>query len=155
MNHSNRALPLFLVLSLTASVLSACSNATSSNVYNTTQAGTLQEVQFGTVLAVRNIMIQQDAGETGRLAGGVIGGVAGSDLGQGKGQIVGSVAGAVAGSAIGSLIDRTVKAKPGVELTIQMKDGRNVAVAQLADEFIQVGENVKILTSNGKARVTH
>lgn len=162
MKHNNRTLNNSLnktltlaSLSLAAALFAGCSAAPSSNVYTTTQAGTLQDVQFGTVVSTRPVMIEQNTGETGQVAGGIIGGVAGSELGQGKGQIVGSVAGAVAGSAIGSLIDKASEAKPGIEITVKLQDGRTVALAQIADTVFQVGDNVKVLTSNGKSRVTY
>ncbi|MFZ1342850.1 glycine zipper 2TM domain-containing protein [Thiothrix eikelboomii] len=144
-----------LVVLMATHLLAACTAAPSSNRYSTTQAGTLQEVQFGTVLAVRPVMIEQNSSETGQVAGGIIGGVAGSEVGQGKGQIVGSVAGAVAGSAIGSIIDRASDAKQGLEITVKLQNERIVALAQIADEMFQVGDNVKILSSNGKSRVVH
>lgn len=142
---------------LSASLLaSACSITPSSNTYTTAQAGTLQEVQFGTVVGVRNVMIREDNAETGKVAGGVIGGVAGSDIGEGKGQVVGSVAGAVIGGTLGMVVDRSLQSKPGVEITVRLEDGKTVALAQQADEMFQIGDTVKVLTAkNGKARVTH
>ena len=143
-------------LLLPACLMTGCSNTPSSNTYTTAQAGTLQEVQFGTVTSVRNVMIREDNAETGKLAGGVIGGTLGSDVGQGKGQIVGGVAGAVLGGTVGMLADSSLQSKPGVELTIRMQDGKTVALAQVADENFAVGDEVKIMTSKeGKARVTH
>ncbi len=142
-----------LLLPLT---LGACSIMPSSNTYTTAQAGTLQEVKFGTVIGLRNVMIREDNAETGKVAGGVIGGVAGNDLGQGKGQIIGSVAGAVIGGTVGIALDRSIQSKPGVEITVRLDDERTVAIAQLADENFSIGEKVKLLTSqDGKARITH
>lgn len=116
----------------------------------------MQNVEFATVLGVRNIIIEQDSTETGKTAGGIIGAVAGSEAGKGKGRIVGGVVGAVAGSAIGSVIDRNAQAQPGIELTLKMDSGRTVAIVQLAGEVFTPGEKVKVLTtSDGQARVTH
>ncbi len=143
-------------LVLLAMQLVGCATPTSSNTYTTEQAGTLHEVQYGTVVGLRHVMIQEDGSETGKVAGGVIGGVAGSELGEGKGQIVGSVAGAVIGGTVGMVVDKSLQAKPGIEITIRLEDGKNVALAQLADETFQIGDQVKILTAkNGKARVAH
>lgn len=138
-------------------ILSGCSSSpTSSNVYSTAQAGVMQEVQFATVVGIRNIIIEQNSSDTGQTAGGIIGAVAGSEVGKGKGRIVGGVVGAVAGSAIGSVIDRNVQARPGIELTLKMDSGKTVAIVQLAGEVFRVGEKVKVLTSgNGQVRVTH
>lgn len=137
-------------------LLVACSITPSSTVYTTAQAGRLQEVKFGTVIGVRNVMIREDNAETGKVAGGVIGATVGSDVGQGRGQVVGGVAGAVIGGSIGMAMDRAIQSKPGVEVTVRLEDNRIVAIAQLADETFSIGEQVKVLTDqNGKARVTH
>lgn len=137
-------------------VLGACSIMPSSNTYTTTQAGTLQEVKYGTVTGLRNVMIREDNAETGKVAGGVIGGVAGNDIGEGRGQIIGSVAGAVVGGTVGMAVDRAIQSKPGIEITVRLEDNRTVAIAQLADERFMMGDQVKVLTSqDDKARVTH
>lgn len=139
-----------------AMFLASCATPTSSNTYTTEQAGTLHEVQFGTVVSVRPVMIREDGSETGKVAGGVIGGVAGSEIGEGKGQIVGSVAGAVIGGTVGMVVDKSLQSKQGVEITVRLEEGKLVALAQLADEPFQIGDPVKILTAkNGKARVAH
>lgn len=136
--------------------LGACSIMPSSTTYTTAQAGTLQEVKYGTVTGLRNVMIREDNAETGKVAGGVIGGVAGNDIGEGRGQIIGSVAGAVVGGTVGMAVDRAIQSKPGIEVTVRLEDGRTVAIAQLADERFLVGDQVKVLTSqDGKARITH
>lgn len=159
MNMTMRTKKLFslCVISCSLIALSACSSSpTSSNVYSTNQAGVMQQVEFATVLGVRNIIIEKNSTETGQTAGGIIGAVAGSEVGKGKGRIVGGVVGAVAGSAIGSVIDRKAQAQPGIELTLKMDSGRTVAIVQLAGEAFHPGEKVKVLTtSNGQARVTH
>ena len=147
-----------LLLLMPAAIgLSACtSNATSSNVYSTAQAGVMQDVKFGEVIGVRNISIQRNSTDTGQTAGGIIGALAGSEVGKGKGQIVGGVVGAVTGSAIGSVIDRNAQAQPGLEITLKMDSGRTVAIVQLVGETFRVGDKVKVLTGkDGKARVTH
>lgn len=137
-------------------VLGACSVMPSSTTYTTAQAGTLQEVKYGTVTGLRNVVIREDNAETGKVAGGVIGGVAGNDIGEGKGQVIGSVAGAVIGGTVGMALDRSIQSKPGIEITVRLEDNRNIAIAQLADEPFMIGDQVKVLTSqDGKARITH
>ncbi len=145
------------IISISLATLNACSSSpTSGNVYSAAQTGVMQEVQFATVIGIRNVIIEEDSGGTGEAAGAIIGATAGSEIGKGKGRIVGGVIGAVAGSAIGGVIDRDTQAEPGIELTLRMNDGRNVAIVQLAGEMFRVGETVKVLTgSDGQTRVTH
>jgi outer membrane lipoprotein SlyB len=54
------------------------------------------------------------------------------------------------------VVDSSIQAKPGIEITVRLQDGKTVALAQVADERFMVGDEVKVLTSKeGKARVTH
>ena len=149
---------LLVVSSLVAILgvgLVGCSSTPSSGTYERTQAGTLQNVQYGTVTSVRNVLIENEQSGVGTAAGGIIGGVAGSEVGGGKGRIIGSVLGAVLGGAAGSKIDKNVQTKQGVEVTVRLRDGNTVAISQLADESFRTGDSVKVLTRNGRARVTH
>lgn len=147
---------LLLCCSLPYTLSSCASTAVSGNVYSTTQTGVMQDVQFGEVLSVRNVIIQQNSAETGQTAGGIIGALAGSEVGKGKGKIVGGVVGTVTGGAIGSIIDRSAQEEPGIEVTIKLESGRTVAIVQLAGEVFKTGEKIKVLTAqDGKTRVTH
>ena len=137
--------------------LIACSSTPASNTYTSSQAGTLQEVQFVTIAGVRMITIQEDNADAGKIAGGLMGGSAGSTLGQGTGQFMGSVAGAMIGSTVGMVTDRNAQAQQGLELIVRIKDSnKTVAIAQISDENFKVGDEVKVIaTKEGKARVTH
>lgn len=149
---------LLLVSSLVAVLglgVVGCSSTPSSGTYDRTQAGTLQKVQYGTVTSVRNVLIENEQSGVGTAAGGIIGGVAGSEIGEGKGRVVGSVLGSVLGGVVGSKIDKNVQTKQGIEVTVRLRDGNTVAISQLADERFRVGDSVKVLTNNGRARVTH
>ena len=135
--------------------LVACSSTPSSGTYDRTQAGTLQEVKYGTVTGVRNVLIENEETGVGTATGGIIGGIAGSHAGKGSGRAVGAVLGSVLGGVVGSKIDKNVQTKPGIEVTIRLQDGNTVAISQLADERFNVGDRVKVITNNGRARVTH
>ena len=147
----------YISVGLLPLALLACSSTPSSNTYTSSQAGILQEVQFGTVAGVRTITIEADNADAGKLAGGLIGGGAGSTVGQGTGQLMGSVAGAMLGSTMGMVTDRNAQAQQGLELIVRLKDSnKTVAIVQLADEIFKVNDEVKVITTKeGKARVTH
>jgi outer membrane lipoprotein SlyB len=137
-----------------ALILNGCGAAPASNSYTTAQAGKLQEVKFGEVISVRSIMIEQNSSQSGQYAGGMIGGSAAKGILPGDGtSMVGSVTGAVVGSAVGTIIDRTVEAKPGLEITLKFEDGKAAVIVQLADNTFTAGQKVKIVTSDGISRV--
>lgn len=134
--------------------LSACGAAPASNSYTTAQAGKLQEVKFGEVISVRKIMIEQNSSQNGQHAGGLIGGSAAKGILPGEGtSMVGSVTGAVVGGAVGTIIDRTVQAQPGIEITLKFEDGKAAVIVQLDDNEFTVGQKVKVVTSDGVSRV--
>ena len=135
--------------------LVACSSVPSSTTYEKRQAGVLQEVQFGTVNSVRNILIQNEDKGIGGASGAVLGGLAGSHVGGGSGRVAGAVVGAVLGGIAGSTIEKNVQTKQGVEITVRLSNGKTVAITQLADERFNIGDRVKVIGSNGSARVTH
>jgi outer membrane lipoprotein SlyB len=155
MNTSIKRLGLPAIVVIATVTLVGCSSAPSSSTYTRAQAGTLQEVQMGSVLSVRNIRIEKDSTDVGNAAGAVLGGIAGSTAGEGRGKAAASVAGAVIGGIIGSKIDKSVQTQPGYEITIQLDGGKTVVVTQLADEAFRPGDRVKVIGSNGSARVTH
>ena len=135
--------------------LIACSSTPSSGVYEKRQAGVLQEVKFGTVHSVRNVLIQNEDKGVGGASGAVLGGLAGSHVGGGSGRIAGAVVGAVLGGIAGSTIDKNVQSKRGLEITVRLSTGKVVAVTQLADQRFNVGDRVKVIGNHGNARVTH
>lgn len=135
--------------------LVGCSSTPSSGTYEKTQAGVLQEVKYGSVTGVRNVLIENKESGVGTVTGGILGGIAGRQVGGGSGRAAGAVIGAVLGGIAGSKIDKNVQTKRGIEVTIRLQDGKTVAVSQLADERFNVGDRVKVITKDGRARVTH
>ena len=116
----------------------------------------MQTVHPGTVRDVRDVTIEGDRRGVGRLAGGVIGGVAGSRVGGGSARIITGAIGAVAGTVAGSAASERITRRPGLEITIDLDDGRTVAVVQDAAEVFVIGERVRVLEgpARGTARVT-
>ncbi|WP_020559291.1 hypothetical protein [Thiofilum flexile] len=146
---------LFTAVVLSSTVfLSGCGAAPASNSYTTAQAGKLQDVKFGEIISVRKIMIEQNSSQNGQQAGGLIGGSAAKGILPGEGtSMVGSVTGAVVGGAVGTIIDRTVKAQPGLEITLKFDDGKAAVIVQLDDNEFKAGQKVKVVTSDGVSRV--
>ncbi len=143
-----------LLVILGSSVI-ACTSVPSSTGYDTQQAGTLQQVQFGTVHSIRNVLIENKDRGVGQASGAVLGGIAGSHVGGGSGKIAGAVVGAVLGGIAGSAIDKNIQTKRGIEITVRLGNGKMVAVTQLADERFNIGDRVKVVGDNGQARITH
>lgn len=136
-------------------VLVACGSNPSATTYSRDQTLSVQQVQFGTVVSIREVQIEGTQSGVGAAAGTVIGGVAGSGVGDGRGAAIAAVVAGVAGGLIGDKAEEAVTRKTGLEITVQMDDGNILSVVQQAEETFQVGDRVRLLTSGGTARISH
>lgn len=144
-----------LVLALVVTLTGGCISSRSGAAYSRDQARHMQDVQMGTVEAVREITIEGTQSGIGAVAGGAVGGIGGSEIGHGKGSSAGAVVGAVLGGVAGGAIEEATTRKKGYEITVKIDGGRTVAIAQEADEEFKVGDRVRIVTGNGVTRVSH
>jgi outer membrane lipoprotein SlyB len=151
--NATRTLALAAALGVTG-LLTACETTPSNNnTFSRSEAGRAQTVQFGTVISVRGVDIQNDNRAVATGTGAVLGGLAGSTIGGGRGAAAATVAGAVAGGAVGNQV--AARTTPGVEVTVRLENGRTVAVVQggSPNEF-RVGDNVRVSTVDGTTRVS-
>ena len=144
------------LLSLTACAATTPGVMESSAMnYNTAQAGVVQQVVTGTVLAVQPVKIGTTSTNAGGMGGALVGGALGSLLGRGTGSVVGMVAGAAAGGIAGSALEARADVQDGYQITVRLDNGNTVAVTQAADVPVKVGERVQITGGYGtQARVT-
>lgn len=137
-------------------VLSGCPASMSGGAYSRDQAREAQEVRLGYVESVRQVLIEGTRSGVGAVSGAALGGVAGSTIGRGRGQVAGAIGGAVLGGLAGSAIEENATRQPGLEITVQLDNGRMVAVTQAADEPFYPGDRVRVLIGNdGTTRVAH
>ncbi len=149
----SRKIKLLVVLS-PFMLVGCASQIQSGNVYRENEALRSQAVEMGIVESVRNITIQGTNSGVGGATGAVIGGVAGSNVGGGSGRILGSVIGAVAGGVVGQKAENAIVTRPGLEITVRLDSGSLRAIVQDADTYFSAGQRVRVVTQNGKARVT-
>lgn len=145
----------FTALGLLATlILGGCASGLGSRDYSRNQARSVQQVQTGVVVDVRNVNIEGTKTPIGTGAGAVVGGLAGSQLGRGNGSIAGAVLGAVAGGFAGSAVEEGVTRQKGLEITVRLDSGRTIAVTQGADEYFRPGDRVRVLSEGSTTRVT-
>ncbi len=133
----------------------ACSTNPSAKTYTRDQALTVQQVQFGTIMAVQPVQIEGTQSGVGAAAGTVVGGVAGSGIGDGRGSTIAAVVVGVAGGLLGNKIEQETTKKDGLEMTVQLDNGNVISVVQQAEGVFRVGDRVRLLTSDGTARISH
>ena len=142
-----------LVLAVAAS-LAACST-TSPDVIKKEDAQRLSQVQDGTVLSVRPVVVEGNQSGVGAAAGGIAGGVAGSSVGGRREAAVVGVLGAVAGAVVGNAVERMSTREDAVEILVQLKNGERRAIVQAkGTETLQAGDAVILVTTGGKTRVS-
>ena len=114
-----------------------------------------QSVRFGVVESVREVRITARDTGVGTAGGAALGMVAGSNVGGGSGQVAGAIGGAILGGIIGNNIERSANEHPGLEVTVQLDNGKYISVVQGAEEPFRPGERVRILSGRGATRITH
>ncbi len=137
-------------------VLSGCPASMSGGAYSRGQAREAQDVRLGYVESVRQVLIEGTKSGVGTVGGAALGGLAGSTIGKGRGQVAGAIGGAVLGGLAGSAIEENATRQPGLEITVQLDNGRMLAVTQAADEPFYPGDRVRVLIGyDGTTRVAH
>ena len=148
----SRNTPAFLVIILVLSLaLPACST-TGSKVFNAGEAQQIQQVSFGTVLAVEEVRVEGDGAHTGAIIGGITGAAVGSLFGGGSGKVLSVLGGALAGGVLGHGIEGQVRSFDAYQLTIELENGSNIVVVQRKDEqFFTRGDRVRVIVSGQNA----
>lgn len=146
-------LPSTRIASIAAALLLAgCSTFSTQTRYSYSEVGQVQVVEFGSVVAVRDIDIIGETSASGAIVGGVAGGAAGSHVGRGTGAAVGITAGIVLGANAGAALEQAIRNRGGVEYTVTLRNGKTLTVAQNVspkDTVLQVGDRV-IVQINGQ-----
>lgn len=150
------ALLLAAALMLSAPVLSGCSPQVGGTDYATSGAQGGYDVVYGTVVSVRTVKINNDSTAStalGTIGGGVVGGIIGNMFGGGHGKTLTTLGGVLAGAALGNVGSSALGSQTGVEVTVDLDNGKTMAVVQGADMTFRPGQRVKILRGQNTTRV--
>jgi len=119
------------------------------------QAQQMEQVEIGTVLAVRSVPIESGIARNavGSGIGALAGGLVGHQVGGGKGRTLATVVGVAGGAIAGNLATARLYRQPGLAITVQVAQQwggqRNVQITQAAapDVTIRPGEQVEVVGS--------
>ncbi len=145
----------FVIAASFLAILAGCqAPSQGSKTYTPGQAQTAQSVYYGTVLNVADVQIQHEETGAGSVGGAVVGGIVGSTIGGGRGKKLATTGGALAGAAAGSAAEQARAMRPGVEIELEMDDGRILVIVQEKDDEYAVGDRVRLIESpDGTMRV--
>ncbi len=136
---------IFLAVFCALFIFPGCGTSQTGKVYTQGQAQKSLDVYYGTIIELREVTIQGSSSGAGAVVGGVAGGVVGSTIGSGRGRTLATVGGALAGVAAGSAVEKKSGTKAAMEFTIELDNGRMMAVVQEADGHYRVGDRVRLL----------
>jgi len=133
-------------------LLAGCtSNApVTSNKVGTVTKEQVVTVKQGTVIVVKDVLIQGKTSNAGRTVGSVTGSILGSSV-----PYAGSILGSLIGGAVGGEAEKAATKKAGLEITLELEDGDKVVVTQLAETKFKAGDKVQLIMKNNVARVAH
>ncbi len=145
-----------ITLTIMAAVLLifGCYTGQGSKTYTRGQAQQSLTVYYATVLKVSEVQIEGQESGLGAVAGAVVGNTVGSTIGKGRGKTLAKTGGTLAGAAAGSAAEKARATKAGLEIEIEMDDGRIMVIVQEKDDEFAVGDRVRVLESkDGTLRV--
>ena len=144
-----------ILLMSAAFILVGCASEKGGDVYTRDQVRQVQHFKVGTIESVHKVRIEGTKSPVGSTAGTIVGGIAGSGASQGKTGQVAAVLGAVVGGVAGAAAEEAYTREDGFEYSIKLEDGNYISVVQAAnkDEDIKAGDKVRIIESDGVARV--
>ena len=147
--------PLLILTLALGLVLSGCASR-GGTTYSDGEVRQVQTVQYGTVVDVVDVMVEEDPSIVGPLVGGVAGGVLGSLFGSGTGRTLFTLGGAALGAIAGGATEYQMRRYKAMQLTMELDDGGTIVVVQGYQEFFVKGDKVRIVSmGDGRARVQH
>ena len=152
--NGRRAAALVAVVAA-ATFASACAPTYSGDVYRRGETLRAQSVELGVVESARPVRIEAADTGVGTVGGAALGGIAGSTVGRGSGSVAAAIGGAILGGIAGNAVEREANARPGVEVTVRLDNGRLLAVVQQdVGEGFRPGDRVRVLNDGRYTRVT-
>ncbi len=139
------AILITIAIFAAALLLTGCVQSHSGQVYSQGQAQRSMQVYYGTIIELREVTIEGSSSGAGAVIGGIAGGVIGSTIGSGSGRTLATVGGALAGAVGGAAVEKGAGTKKAVEFTIELDDGRVMAVVQEDKAYYRIGDRVRML----------
>jgi len=145
-----------LILISLSLILSNCANSSlQSDTFDRDSAQKISNIYYGEVVAIKKVTIEGST-KSGALVGGLVGAATGSGVSDSRPESeIGAVLGGAIGSTIGGNISKSLMSVDGIQITINMDDGRTVSVVQENGNYkFNIGDLVEVVSINGKTRVS-
>jgi outer membrane lipoprotein SlyB len=136
-------------------LVSGCVNQGQSR-YMEAEVGKASLVEFGTVVASRQVEIKGQQSGAGAAVGGAAGGIAMAGVGSGSGNAAAILGGVVVGAVAGAMAEQAMKDRYGVEYVITLQNGKTITIVQeqiKGDVIFRAGDRVMVQASGTFQRV--
>ena len=146
----------FILLITFISFFASCSNSSlKSDTYDRDSSQRISNVLYGEVVSLKKVSIEGEI-KSGTIVGGLVGAAAGSQVSDSKPESeIGAVIGGAIGATIGGNVSKNIQSVEGIQLTINMDDGRTISVVQEASQYnFSIGDLVEVISTKGKTRVS-
>ncbi len=128
----------------------ACTGTPANSTYSGYGVGRTAYVTYGTIVSMRNVVVQGGDSGVGTIGGAALGGVAGSFIGGNsfRGNLLGAVGGALLGGLVGNTAESELSKGNAVEFIIRQDDGQTISVVQTNENNFRPGQRVAIIRSD-------
>ena len=134
----------------------SCANASlQPDTYERDAVQRVSNVLYGEIVSMKEVKIEGDT-KSGTIVGGLVGAAAGSGVSDSKPESeIGAVLGGAIGATLGGNLSKNIRAVDGLQLTINMDDGRTISVVQEVGSYnFSIGDLVEVISTKGKTRVS-
>ena len=143
---------IIFLLAVLQVCLVGCAVHSPSN-YTRPEMGRAATVMTGVILALRDVQISGTKSGVGAAAGAAAGATGGAAAGgDAAGAVVGAIGGAIVGGVIGAVTEEALTRAGAVEFIIKQENGQTIAVVQINEDNLVVGDKILILRATLKRK---
>ena len=137
-------------------LFTSCANPSlKPDTYDRDSVQKVSNVAYGEVVSLKRVTIEGGT-KSGTIVGGLVGAAAGSQVSDSKPESeIGAVIGGAIGATLGGNVSKSIQSVEGIQLTINMDDGRTISVVQETSQYnFSIGDLVEVISTKGKTRVS-
>ena len=146
----------FILLIAYICFLTSCAKSSlKPDTYDRDSSQRISNVLYGEVVSLKRVSIEGET-KSGTIVGGLVGAAAGSQVSDSKPESeIGAVLVGAIGATIGGNVSKNIQSVEGIQLTINMDDGRTISVVQeISDYKFEVGDLVEVITIKRRTRIS-
>ena len=137
-------------------LFTSCANPSlKPDTYDRDSVQKVSNVLYGEIVSLKKVTIEGET-KSGTIVGGLVGAAAGSQVSDSKPESeIGAVIGGAIGATLGGNVSKNIQSVEGIQLTINMDDGRTISVVQETSQYsFSIGDLVEVISTKGKTRVS-